>query len=264
VPKALAAVILSISILLLPAAAQQTALTSPQAAQLLQRTLSVLNAGSATRDVTLSGTVRRIAGSDDDTGTATLKATATGASRLDLNLSSGQRVEVNDSSSQAPTGKWSGPDGLSHDIPFHNLLTEPAWFFPAFLVLRGLSAPGYVATYVGHETLNDQAVEHLAISQPSGTQVPAGVLDLAHLSQNDLFLDASTFLPVAMTFNIHPDNNALLDIPIEVRFSDYRSVNGAQVPFHVQRFLNNGLVLDLQLQNAAINSGLSASEFTIQ
>ena len=77
-------------------------------------------------------------------------------------------------------------------------------------------------------------------------------------------LDSTTFLPDAITFNIHPDNNALLDIPVEIDFSDYRPVSGTQVPFRIQKFLNNSLFLDFQVQNAAINSGLSASAFAIQ
>jgi hypothetical protein len=263
VRRAVAAIILSV-LVLLPSAAQQTASSSPQAVQLLQGALKALTPNAATADVTLSGTAHYIAGSDDETGTATLKATAAGASRLDLNLPSGSRSEVNNSSSQPPIGKWSGPNGISHDIALHNLLTEPAWFFPTFLVLHGLSSSGRVVTYVGHETLDGQAVEHLTISQPSAVQAPAGAPDLGQLTETDLLLDSSTFLPAAMTFNIHPDDDMLIDIPIEVRFLDYRSVNGAQVPYHVQKFLNNGLVLDLQFQNAVINSGLSATEFTVQ
>ncbi len=86
---------------------------------------------------------------------------------------------------------------------------------------------------------------------------------MGHLSQMDFFLDSTTFLPAAVTFNIHPDNNALLDIPIEVRFSDYRAVKGVQVPFHIQKFLNNGLILDLQFTTAVLNAGLGASQFQV-
>jgi hypothetical protein len=244
---------------LLSAAAQQAPnATSPQAIQLLQRALSALSTGYPLQDVTLTGTARRIAGSDDETGTATLKAIA-GASRIDLNLSSGPRSEIYNSSGGSPAGTWSGPDGVSHPISFHNLLTDSAWFFPAFPIAHGVS--GSLVTYVGHETRDGQAVEHLTISQSLAVQEPAGAATLAHLSQMDFFLDSTTFLPAAVTFNIHPDNNALLDIPIEVRFSDYRAVNGVQIPFHVQKFLNNGLILDLTFQNATLNTGLTASSF---
>jgi len=255
----------SISFLLsISLAAHQAATSSPQALQLLQRSLSALASGQAITDVALSGTARRIAGSDDETGTATLKALAAGASSVNLTLPSGQRSEIRNLSAATPAGAWSGPDGISHAVAYHNLLTEPAWFFPAFAIARRLSGSGFVATYVGQETHDSQAVEHVLVSQTSSIQNPNGTPTLQHLTQTDFFLDSTTFLPAAISFDTHPDNDMGLDIPIEVRFSDYRSVNGAQVPFHVQRYLNNILSLDSQVESVTLNSGLSASTFRTQ
>ena len=65
--------------------AQQAApVTTPQAFAILQRALSALNAQQPLTDITLTASARRIAGSDDESGTATIKALASGASRLDL------------------------------------------------------------------------------------------------------------------------------------------------------------------------------------
>jgi len=166
-------------------------------------------------------------------------------------------------SATTPTGAWSGPDRLSHAIAYHNLLAEPAWFFPAFAIARRLSSSGYIATYIGHETHNGQAVEHVSVSQTSSSHSPSGVILFQHLTQVEFFLDATTLLPAAIDFNIHPDNDAGLDIPIEIRFSDFRAVSGAQVPFHVQKFLNNSLTLDFQAQSVALNSGLTAGSFSL-
>jgi hypothetical protein len=94
--------------------AQQTVSSSTQATQLLQKSLAALTGGQSTTDITLSGTARRIAGSDDETGTGVFKALATGAGRMDLSLSMGPRSEVWNLSAAAPTGAWSGPDGISH------------------------------------------------------------------------------------------------------------------------------------------------------
>ncbi len=254
----------SISFLLsVSLAAQQTNTSNPQAQQLLQQSLNALSGGQTLSDVTLSGTARRIAGSDDDTGMAVLKAIGSGASRMDLSLSSGQRSEVQNLTSTPRTGAWSGPDRISHAMSFHNLLTEPAWFFPAFAISRRLSNTGCVVTYVGHETRNGQAVEHVSVSQTPSPQMASGASLFQHLTQVDFFLDSSTFLPVAITFNIHTDNNAALDIPVEIHFSEYRTVSSAQVPFHVQKFLNNSLFLDFEAQSAILNSGLAPSEFSL-
>src|SRR3989441_3183293 len=256
-----ALLLLATFLISIPAAAQPQG--DPQAFALLQRAYAALSGGQAISDVTLTGTARRVAGSDDETGTAILKALATGASRLDHSFPSGQRSEVRNTSANPPAGSWSGPDRISHAIPCHNLMTDPSWFFPAFLIGRVLSSSNYVAAYVGHETRDSVAVEHLTISQTFATSPQAGAL-LRHLSQIEIYLDSGTLLPVALAFNVHPDKDAGLDIPVEIRFSDYRRVSGAQVPFHIQKYLNNTLVLDLQFQTVALNTGLTGSAFSIQ
>src|SRR2546428_258827 len=55
-----------------PAAAAQQ--TMQQAVQLLRQALSALGVSSPINDITLSGTAHYVAGSDDETETATLKA----------------------------------------------------------------------------------------------------------------------------------------------------------------------------------------------
>jgi hypothetical protein len=250
------------TLLFFPGFPQQVGTLTPTPVN-LQSSLAALSANVTLTDVTLSGSVRRIAGSDDESGTAMLKALSSGAARTDLSLSSGTLSEIYNSSTSGPVGSWSGPDGKLHTIPFHNLLSEPAWFFPTFAISRRVSAD-YVVTDLGQETRNGRQVEHLSVSQNPPAQFPAGALSFQHLTQLDFYLDSQTFLPAAIAYNIHPDDNALLDIPVEIDFSDFRSVSGVQVPFHIQKFLNNSLLLDLQVQNAAFNSGLSASAFAIE
>ena len=248
---------------LLSSAAQQTGPASPQALQILQQALSALNGSTATRDVTLTGSANYIAGSDNETGTGTLEAIATGASSVSLTLPSGSRTEVRNLTANPPTGTWSGPDGVNHLIVSHNLLNEPSWFAPACAISRLLVSPDSVASYVDAEALESQSVQHVAVvQQPLASAFAPEIFP--HLTQIDLYLDSSTYLPAAIKFTIHPDDDELVDIPIEVRFSDYRTVNGTQIPFHVQRFLDNGLVLDLQFETAVINSGLSPSAFATQ
>src|SRR5207249_5360375 len=94
--------------------------TDPQAAALLARAAAALGGTTALSDITLSGTVRRIAGSDDESGQAVLKARASGQSRLDLNLPSGKHSESRNvgpgfslasssNSAAIPAGKSTGP-----------------------------------------------------------------------------------------------------------------------------------------------------------
>ncbi len=282
------------------ASAQQSTSTSaaptsdPQAVALVHRSLAELTGGVAVTDVTLTGTAHRIAGSDDETGTATLEATSAGDSRVDLLFPSGNRTEIRNPAgtplsdsfppnvlvpavamqSPQPVGAWSGPDGVTHGMAGHNVMTDATWFFPALTLATVTSSPSYVLSYIGPDTMNGQAVIHVAVSQPfvapSGVQVapgPPGTTFAAlkqQLSQMDIYLDPTTSLPVALFFNAHPDSNALVNIPVQIQFSNYQASNGIQVPLHVQKYLNNSLILDLLFTNVTLNSGLSATSFQFQ
>jgi hypothetical protein len=247
---------------LFSSAAQQSVVLSSQALSILQHALAALSPNITTQDITLSGSAHYIAGSDDETGTAVLKATVIGSSRIDLSLSSGQRSEVYNFSAATPVGQWSGPDGSPHAVSYHNLLNEPGWFSPVTAISRRLASSVFVTTYIGAETLDSQSVQHISVEQqPFDSSAQSALLQ--HLTQIDLYLDSATFLPAAMSFSAHPDDDAGLDIPVLVRFSDYRAVSGANVPFHIQKYFNKTLVLDLQMQLVTVNSGLPASSFGI-
>jgi len=94
--------------------------------------------------------------------------------------------------------------------------------------------------------------------------MPKVVVDtLQAASQFDLYLDPATSLPTEMAFQTHPDNRVSQNIPVRIRYSDYRVVNGVQIPFHVQKFLNNSLYLELQFEAASFNTGLAANTFVV-
>lgn len=247
--------------------AQQSPTPAPtpkdaQAVVVLQRSLAVQLGRTTVNDVTVSANANWIAGSDNETGSATLKATAVGQSRVDLSLSDGNRSEVIDASQAAPTGSWCGPDGAWHTSVTHNLFGDPTWFFPTFLISRALSSSDYAISPVDAETQNGVAVAHVKIYQ-QGDTTEAGKL-FQGLSQIDIFLNTSTLLPVSISFNTHADNNALINIPIQILFSNYQAVQGISVPYRIQKYIQNGLALDLTVSSIQVNSGLSASDFQAQ
>ena len=236
--------------------------SDPQAIALLAQAVAALQGAATITDVTLSGSARRVAGSDDETGSAVFKAIVDGSSKLTLNLPSGTHSEVRANSDNGPVGSWSGPDGMSHPLAYHNLFTD-AGVLPT-LLLVGFAKSSAVVSLVGPETRDGANVLHLSAYQQIAAFAGTDPSLSQRLSQTEIFLDATTLLPRAIAFNVHPDNDSLLDIPIVVDFSDYRSVKGAQVPFHIQKSINNSLALDLQLSSAAINTGLSTTDFKVQ
>ncbi|MGO9443244.1 MAG: hypothetical protein ACLPXB_00550 [Thiobacillaceae bacterium] len=240
--------------------AQTTGSSSVQAVSVLRNAYSALVGKSAVNDVTLTGTVERIVGGDGETGSVTYKAVA-GSNRLDLSFSSETISEIRSTTVTGVSGSWIDSDGVSHPMAGHNVMTDVGWF-PLFAIGSFTASPNSVLSYVGPETHDGLSVIHVAAWQliPVASGTPPVLPQ--HLSQMDFYLDPTTLLPLAIAFDVHPDTNALMDIPIEIHFSDYRTINGVPIPFHVQKFLNNGLFLDIQFQNAVINSGLTASSIT--
>jgi len=246
-----------------PAAPQSTTSVSDRSAvAFATQAYSALTGKTNISDVTLNATATRTAGSDVEAGTMTLKALGAGESRFDLNSASGTRSEVRNLSNGAG-GFWIGLDGVTHPVASHNCLTDASWFFPPLSILSELSSPGLIITYVGEETRAGTTVHHLHFifqSAVPSTSLTAPLVQ--QLSAEDYYLDAASLLPVALTFNTHPDNNALASIPIEVDFSNYQVVDGIKIPFRIQEFFNGTLFLDITIQSAVLNSGLTDATFS--
>ena len=250
-------------LLLAPTAYPQTSpaptASSPQAVTLASQALSTLTGSVQVNDVTLTGTGTRTAGSDVASGSVSLKALASGEARLDLAVAGGTRSEIHNlDSNGASQGFWIGIDGSVHSMANHNCATDAAWFFPALSVLSQLSNPNLLVTYVGNETRGGVSVQHFHFL----VQNPAANGLFQQLGSEDVYLNASSNLPVAITFNAHPDNDASANIPAEIDFSNYQAVNGVQVPFRIQRLLNGSVLFDLTIQSATVNSGLTAAAFS--
>lgn len=259
--------LLAISSALAHPQTNQVTSSDPRALALAVKSLSVLTGGAPIADVTLTGTATRTAGSDIETGTITLKALGTTSSRLDFSGSEGDRVEVRNSSGGIPQGSWVGTDGVSHAMASSNCVTDAVWFFPALSVLSEVSTANsnLVATYAGQESLNGETVDHIRFWRvfPAGSGSAGTLALLQHLSTVDVYLDATSLLPVELDFNIHPDDNAGTDIPVEIQYGDYQRLDGALVPTRVRNFINHTLFLDLKLTEAAVNTNLSPADFDV-
>jgi hypothetical protein len=240
-----------------------TANRDPQAVLLLQRSLSALSGGVAIQNVKLAGNVRRVAGSLDESGTVTLEGVASGQTRVDIVLPSGERREVRDQSSDGRTGSWSGPDGSWHPVAGHNLWTGRTWFFPALVIARALADADYAISAAKAEKFGGANVEHITVTQQYDGAVKLPAL-LQKISRIDIYLDSSTLLPAGIAFDVHPDNASSTDIPVKIEYSDYRQSAGALVPDHIQRYVQNGLVLDVTVNGVQVNTDLPDSDFQAQ
>ena len=228
--------------------------SDPLAVSLAQNAIAGLTGGMTLNDVTLSGNVISILGSDYETGTATLMAKGLVESRLDLNLSGGTRSDVRNLTNGFPAGAWQKNSGTPNAYAQHNCWTDAVWFFPALSSLAQTVSANFVFKYIGQEQHNGVNVQHIRVSRVS---VPVA-------TSTDFYLDVNSLLPLALGFNLHADDDMNTNIPDEIRFANFQVVNGIKIPFHFQQILNGGVVLDVTVTSAILNTGLLDSVFTLQ
>jgi hypothetical protein len=251
---------------------------NPQAATYIQQGLSALDGGLQVTDVTMTGTYTVTNASGTQSGTITLVATASGQGQSTVTLPSGTYSETRTISGGSASMTETGPDGVAHAISTQTALSpNPAWFCPA-LVLTAASSSSYLSSYVAQETLNGEAVQHLAVwwlpgnSSSSSSASATAAPFWQRATQHDMYLDSSSMLPVSMTFLLHPYNpkapnqpytpypGSDLDGVVQVIFSEYQVVQGRHVALQIQGTLKTaaGTVLsNIQISSVTFNTGVT-------
>jgi len=225
-----------------------------------QQSIAALTGGASISDVTLNANVISILGSDNETGTGTFRAKGSSESRVDLTLSSGTLSETRSLQNGGPTGAWSRNGSAAISQAPHNVLTDASWFFPALSCLSQYASSSYVFEYIGQEQHSGVNTQHIQVAMAPSTGAP----NVQRLSTMDFYLDPVSFLPLAIDFKVHPDRDTNTDIPVEILFANYQTINGIKVPFHIQRMLDGGVVLDIGVTSAVFNTGILDGSFTLQ
>jgi hypothetical protein len=234
--------------------------SDPFAITLAQQSIAALTGGGTLSDVTLNASVTSTVGSDYDTGNATFYVKGTSESRVDSNLNtSGTRSDVRNVVTGTPGGAWETNGRTATPFAPHNCWTDAAWFFPALTSLSQTANPNFVFSYVARERHGGVDTQHIRVYQWSPQGAPS-----AALSTMDFYLDPGSSLPIAIGFESHPDDNMGTNLPTEIDFANYQPVNGSQVPFHFQKIFGGGVVLDVIVTSASVNTGLPDTLFTLQ
>lgn len=234
--------------------------SDPIAISIVQKVVSLLTGGGQVADVTIKASAISVLGSDAETGTATLLAKGTGESRIDLVMSQWTRTDVRNVSNGLPVGEWIKNGGTPVTYAMHNSWIDASWFFPTLSSLAQLANPNFTIKYIGQEQHSGVSVQHVRMFQVA----PADTINqfnAAHLSAMDFYFDSQSFLPVAIAFQTHPDNDMNVDIPVEVSFGNYQITSGILVPFHIQKMLNGTVMLDLTVTSVLVNSGVPDTAF---
>lgn len=240
-----------------------TTQTDLQAQLIIQKSAIAQMGNNAVQDVQLKGTVVLHTGAGNH-GSITLSADSGGQSRVFMNLDSGSRAEYSSGHAEDPACTWTDAEGKVHDAAIHNCWTDGAWFFPTMSIAAGQQQGKTVIAYKGRAQRADSAVDQIVTSRSVANlnikQKPSSTDFIKKLSTQSIYFDSVTGLPASITFATHPDDDAGKDIPVEIRFSDYRDVNGVKVPFHIEKFFNGSLLFEISVESASYNTGSLAKQ----
>jgi hypothetical protein len=237
--------------------------SDPQAISLAAKSMSAMTGGASIADIMLNGTTASLMNSVPDSGTVTMVAKGPNQSRVDFSLSAGKRNEIRSLVNGIPQGAWTNADGQSHRYAGHNCWTDAVWFFPVLSTLARADS-NVVLTYVGLENHEGVSVQHLRLYRYIPAKSPQITAVVQQLSTVDFYLDATSLLPLAIAFQTHPDDDQNPNLPVEVRFANYRNVNNVLAPLHIQKLLDGSPILDIVITTAEFNTDIPDSLFGLQ
>jgi hypothetical protein len=183
------------------------------------------------------------------------KISSDGTYSLQETLSSGALSESRVSTSGIYQCAWVGRDGIQRQAASHNCWIPVSWLAPSLSLQPPITPANIGVTYIGHETIDGKAVEHLQFQTIQGNaQTPVDVTSLIQqVSTTDLYLDSATFLPVSLRYALRADSDSHIAIPVEIVYSDYAQIAGVVAPQQIQKFVNGSLQETVSVSKMAAN-----------
>jgi hypothetical protein len=177
---------------------------------------------------------------------------------MDVSLPTGVRswaASRGVSSQQAEDGSLSRTRGFA-------TLNPSSFALPYLLLAAAFKSPNYNLSFKGVVEIDGHSAYDLQV----GSTLPAGSDPLSSSSGidvTDFFIDSSTWQVLMMRDLARPPTNSLAGPVHEIRFSDYRAVNGVLVPFSIKEAVGGQETWVMHLSNVIFNPGLSDSTFRL-
>ncbi len=223
----------------------------PQAVAIVTQAIAAM--GPAVSTIQDSLTTATITYYDGSSGALTIK-TRGQLLRHEIGLPNGSLVYVIN-----PVGSYMLNNGKRSALPLWATKYQLPEHIPALGRLIQFSLPNMQLNFVGQETINNQAVYHILLYALPTDATSATIEKM--LSEFHFFVDASTYQIVKSRGYIFSPDAIENRSVVENSYSDYRSVNGITVPFHIVRTVSGQPYCEITLTNVAFNVGLSASDF---
>jgi hypothetical protein len=240
----------SFAFIVAKSASAQTSTPPP----ILSQIASVFAGSAKVTNVQLTGTAHWHAGSLQDSGPATLTASSAGAATMQLELDiKNSWTESQSAITAGMTCDWVGSDAVVHQGDMMNCNRPAVWFLPLISLQPAIIPTGIGVIDLGTGALDAGTYRHLQIGA-AFSSMPASLLtESTEASLTDIGFDPASLLPEVLSYQVHPDNGALVQVPIEIRYSNYQKTGGIEIPYIIQRFVNGSLQLEIDVTTVQIS-----------
>jgi len=219
--------------------------------------MSVRNmGGTVPSDSAASGNVVIVAGSLTSSGTAHILTRGTNQTSIQF-----QTTNVNWSLIYS-NGEANRVDATGTKVlPLELAASSQSLYFP-FPFLSGLlNNPDIYLQYIGQESVDSAQANHVRVQNTFASS--PSLQFLSDFTTADIWLDASTTLPVRISLTRRNGGGSSPKIAISLSFSNYKTIADVLYPFSIQEFLSGTLWATTSIQSVSFNNGLTDSSFPV-
>jgi len=237
-----------------PATTTSAPQRDPLAVALLQKSVSVM--GVPPSDSTATGRVTTVAGSLTQQGEVTILTR--GSSQTSIQF-------------QIPDNPWTFvfASGQANKIesaqttvyPLELSASSQCLYFPLPFLSGILNNADYSVQYIGQEVLGSSTANHIVV-QNTFNSTPTYKF-LLPFTAADIWIDASSALPVKIGMIRRDGGGSAPKIPFSVVYSNYQTVSGVRYPFTIKEYITETLWATTTIQSVTFNSGLTDSNFQV-
>lgn len=239
--------------------AQQAGSTPPRDSQALSLISGFLsasggaNAINGATDFSASGNVVFHWADQDVSGTATLKIRGMNQLKLETTVPDGHPTWVVNEGA----GKFVDSQGNIHPIPVRDAQSLASSILPLAYLARVVADERVGVTYLGLVNHNGLQVQQIDLRGFASDRDPSRF----HEFRRSLFMDPNTGSLLSILDETATEG--LAKVPHEVRYTNYKTVQGVTLPMSISDFVGGQNTFDLQLQQVSFSSGVSSSEFGV-
>jgi hypothetical protein len=225
----------------------------PQGVALLQKSISVM--GVPPSDSSATGSVTTVAGSLTQQGTVTILTRGSAQTSIQFQMPDNPWTVV------FASGQANKLETTQTTVyPLELAASSQCLYFPLPFLAGILNNTDYSVQYIGQENLGSSTANHVVV-QNTFNSTPTYKF-LSAFTVADIWIDASTALPVKIGMVRRDGGGSAPKIPISLVYSNYQAVSGVRYPFTIQEYVTETLWATTTIQSVAFNSGLTDSTFS--